>query len=224
MDSRTDWIGFSLLDRSVASELPLPSLARPLRFPFRARTGRGAIASIDRPTDRPIQATHSLIMRRRRDEGRGVSPTVACPHDRSRPPACRFSSPQFLVPFRSGLPPPPQLCLLLGATVHDPFAKEREGKKTIFCFTHCSWSPGQWSLAMSLYTPLIRPFRTASSAPYTRKKKKQINRSHDKLSLYEIQVHQNSKFNIQVELLHQTQIGDVKRNHALLPLTLLALN
>jgi hypothetical protein len=99
-------IGFSLLDRSVASELPLPSLARPLRFPFRARTGRGAIASIDRPTDRPIQATHSLIMRRRRDEGRGVSPTVACPHDRSRPPACRFSSLLFFVPFRTAPAPP----------------------------------------------------------------------------------------------------------------------
>lgn len=59
-----------------------------------------------RSTDRPIQATHSLIMRRRRDEGRGVSPTVACPHDRSRPPACRFSSLLFFVPFRTAPAPP----------------------------------------------------------------------------------------------------------------------
>lgn len=130
MDSRTDWIGFSLLDRSVASELPLPSLARPLRFPFRARTGRGAIASIDRPTDRPIQATHSLIMRRRRDEGRGVSPTVACPHDRSRPPAPRLP---FLISsvLRAiqDCPSTPQALLAFGCNSAWPFRKREKKKK-----------------------------------------------------------------------------------------------
>lgn len=172
MDSRTDWIGFSLLDRSVASELPLPSLARPLRFPFRARTGRGAIASIDRPTDRPIQATHSLIMRRRRDEGRGVSPTVACPHDRSRPPAPRlpFLISSVLRAIQDCPRPPSFACFWVQQCMTLSQKRERK-KKQSFCFTHCSWSPGQWSLAMSLYTPLIRAFRTASSAPYTRKKK-----------------------------------------------------
>lgn len=182
MDSRTDWIGLDwILERigldSRFSFGPLLASCHYRRSVGRcaflfahpwARTGRGGHRSIDRPT----QATHSLIMRRRRDEGRGVSPTVACPHDRSRPPARPLAvSHLFCSSCHSGLPPPPpQLCLLLGATVHGPFAKERRKKRTIFCFTHCSWSPGQWSLAMSLYTPLIRPFRTASSAPYTRGK------------------------------------------------------
>lgn len=54
-------IGFSLLDRSVASELPLPSLARPLRFRFRASMGtdRGR-GGIDRSTDGPTDPGHSF--------------------------------------------------------------------------------------------------------------------------------------------------------------------
>jgi hypothetical protein len=134
MDSRTDWIGLDSrfsIGPLLASCHYRRSLGR-CAFLFAHGQGGGpSHRSTDRPTARSRPLIHSSC-------AAVVMKGVECLQLSRAPmidPALPLAvSHLFCSSCHSGLPPPPQLCLLLGATVHDrmTLSQKREEKKQSF--------------------------------------------------------------------------------------------